>query len=642
MAAYWYERATNHGSAASPNNLGLLYLTGKGVLFDLDKAEKLLLLSHSRGDHKACSNLSELYFRKQDPERALMWHERALAKGVMYSQRDDKEFRENIRKLEEKFEKTETRKWEREQGLDHNNMSHMDRHKRYMNKHGGVSHSLLENFDALRKVASSQMMPDEISSTFRFKPQTLVEYAQKGSATAKKMLNAQAHFFTSLEMVMSDQVVDEQEFIKHFGNAYRIEPLVVCIPMDLQSKFLDLVNKVLKKASKEPSEMEENARICYAGMQGGAGQPTIDFLTASLKRFPNSITLRGLRGCLYSFAQQHEDSLRDHNAALDIDPNDIETLYVRAATLRLIQGQERKSIEAYQKFLSLAPKDHRKVPESCYAMAMCHLVQGRSKQLHPKVRELFDQGLALEKDQLPFFLPYDSNNKKLLEMVFHTSNPPTNIIPPPQTSPPRDAVYLSLIKNFRHYNHGLKQMAMHSQHLVKASTKPPKQQKLPRSLAGLKKAYLKDLDTSKDQVWEGFVITLINVDLPCTGGPSLMMTVEDENRDLQRLSIYNLGDDYESLEQTYGIGCTFDVLNPYMRLAADGSPIIRVDDPRTVIISDEKRVDVCRCCGKANSTFSCAKCGGRYCSKECQAYDWKTMDHKKVCSMGNNNLKPKK
>jgi len=60
VAAYWYQRASDHGNALAANNLGSMYLDGLAVDKDLDKAEHFLELAARRGDPLAMLTLAEL------------------------------------------------------------------------------------------------------------------------------------------------------------------------------------------------------------------------------------------------------------------------------------------------------------------------------------------------------------------------------------------------------------------------------------------------------------------------------------------------------------------------------------------------------------------------------------------------------
>ena len=96
--------------------------------------------------------------------------------------------------------------------------------------------------------------------------------------------------------------------------------------------------------------------------------------------------------------------------------------------------------------------------------------------------------------------------------------------------------------------------------------------------------------------------------------------------------IYNLKDEKEQIENTYQIGTEFSVINPYVRMAADMQPGIRVDDPRSIFLSGRIKKEMCRFCMKEDSKFKCSKCSkAKYCSKECQIDDWKILQHKLIC-----------
>ena len=119
--------------------------------------------------------------------------------------------------------------------------------------------------------------------------------------------------------------------------------------------------------------------------------------------------------------------------------------------------------------------------------------------------------------------------------------------------------------------------------------------------------------------------------------PSIWLLFEDDNGDLERLFIYNIppSEGQQLIKNTYIYGTKLSILNPYMRMAADMKSAIRVDDASSIILhGDTHNVkNMCRCCSEENASFTCSKCKvARYCSKECQAIDWKQNNHKLICS----------
>ena len=110
------------------------------------------------------------------------------------------------------------------------------------------------------------------------------------------------------------------------------------------------------------------------------------------------------------------------------------------------------------------------------------------------------------------------------------------------------------------------------------------------------------------------------------------LVAQDENGMVERVAIYNLDREDKKIIRIYNIGSKFSIINPYIRMAADFKPMIRIDDPKTIILSDDNKVDPCRLCLKENSKFKCSKCHkANYCSKECQIDDWKIFQHKSIC-----------
>jgi hypothetical protein len=128
---------------------------------------------------------------------------------------------------------------------------------------------------------------------------------------------------------------------------------------------------------------------------------------------------------------------------------------------------------------------------------------------------------------------------------------------------------------------------------------------------------------------------MINIDVPLYQPPPLSTSIvaQDEHGMVERVAMYNLGLSEKSILETYKIGCKISITNPYIRMANDMKPMIRIDDPRTIILRDKQMTNPCCLCLKENSKYSCSKClKAKYCSKECQIDDWKIFQHKNLCS----------
>lgn len=155
------------------------------------------------------------------------------------------------------------------------------------------------------------------------------------------------------------------------------------------------------------------------------------------------------------------------------------------------------------------------------------------------------------------------------------------------------------------------------------------------SLFSLKKITLSEMDTTTDTVYDGYVLEVRVVDRPLVMA-SVMMVVEDEDRAVEKLAVYNWPNtsDAAKLWEDFAVGRKLSIVNPYMRLAADRQSMIRVESPAYIVLGEEVSTQMCHCCGVATATIMwCGKCRtARYCSKECQVHDWTEFKHKLVCA----------
>jgi hypothetical protein len=239
----------------------------------------------------------------------------------------------------------------------------------------------------------------------------------------------------------------------------------------------------------------------------------------------------------------------------------------------------------------------------------------------------YEQGLEAEGKQMPFFLPYKSTSKELLELMLRSIGRLSMVKDKPVVKL-ADPLRKDLIVDHRR---GIKKfseiMSSDKNVRVNFTAKPSKTQSVPLSLVGLESIYLNEIDPTSDHVLKGYVLELTLITVPFDNDMSISFVAEDSNLNVQRVSLYNF-----DRKHTLAIGAKISIINPYHRTANDGRPLIRVDDPNSVIISPKKIVDACHFCGKGQSRFSCSKCKrSKYCSKECQVLDWKEYSHKLIC-----------
>lgn len=242
------------------------------------------------------------------------------------------------------------------------------------------------------------------------------------------------------------------------------------------------------------------------------------------------------------------------------------------------------------------------------------------------------KGEEAEKRQLPCYLPYSSNAKTVLkntlEMFSKLEKFPKTALPVKSLDPNRNMI----LKEHRRTICGLKQKFSEITTTFQTTVKPPRTQKTSDDITNFKRIYIRDIDTRRDHVMNGHILGVTLIDIPCTGFSSVHFVVADDNGDVQGLSVYNLGTDYEKINKQFEIGTKFDIINPYMRLSVDNSFRIRVDDTKSIVFKG--KVDkICRYCSAANSAYKCARCNRAvYCSKECQTNDWKLASHKSICA----------
>ena len=613
-AAYWYQRGTDHGCAESANNLGLMYKDGVGVERDLKKAQQLLELSAKGGDPNAMLTLAGLLLDNNDLQMAKIWYDRACESGSAVAQ------------------------------------SHRSNFEKAFNRKNDLLKSFtegdLQKFDAVKNFFQSFTPPSTIHKqqdhSHIFNYEILNDYANRGSVTARRLCDAFGHFCQALFILLERDTPTEEEenfFIVKLAECYRIEHIVAQFPgVEIRQKGEKIIDRVLKRAS-----VDEEARICFAVSHMDSHEMVARFLEQCKQKYPKSIYFYELSSAIQGWLKNYEACLYEANAGLQIDPNYCELLYNRAVALRLIGTDNNETIVAYQQFISKAPNDHRKIPESYYAMGTCYSAIGLRDRNVEKVKEIFKEGEEAEERQLPCFLPYQSNTKLFLSPLCDPrtqsvlKNPSTATIPDRKSdlSNPRR---IEIIKRHRQWEAQFLQIANSTNlHFLSQTRKPRLQQTMPKSLVGLKPISLREMDPNKDHVYHGYVLSITIVEEAYHWTPSIHLVVEDEHLDCENMAIYGFPENQGKhlINDVFTIGSKMDVINPYLRLGAnDMKPMIRVDDFSSIIIRNEsERVHhMCRCCGQANASHVCSKCKrARYCSKECQTMDWKVFQHKLIC-----------
>ena len=550
-AVYWYEKAIIHENNDSANNLGLLYQEGNGVVQSFDKAEELFLLSHKLGNNGSISNLVGLYLCRNEPDQALMWHNRDLENNSIIAKTNHDEILEKIRNLKKMNEYLSDRTIVSEE------------------KSNLVKDMI--NLNLLRQ--KKKLSPCEISQNFleKYDHKMLKDYAfNRGSIIAEKMLKAQSLFFEGMHMLKTGAYKEQTEkFITLISEAFQIESLVCLIPVHLNEKVIEILKFFIKP--NKINELDCHARIGYMFLT-----ENIDFIGATIQKYPNRQIMYQLRGALYCFEQKWTEALKDFDFAVKLDPKCYECLYFKSSALFQLQ-RSTECIESFKKFIQIVPKDYRKLPHAYYSMALSIM----SKNLD-KAKEFYEEGLKCEKNQLPCFLPYKSTFKDNLSLLFDNRiNKPTSVSKSEVSDSSghireliaKDYRRTSLITEHRFY-YAAFNIKRRDLHLV-FHTKPPLKKQVLESIIGLKPIFFRDIDFTKDHVLKKSVLTLKSIDIP-TVDISTKMVVVDDNNVAERVAIYNLKEDPVRIKEMFEIGCRFSIINPYVRMAADGSILINI------------------------------------------------------------------
>jgi TPR repeat protein len=617
IAAQWYQRAVDHGSAEAANNLALMYEYGNGVNKNLDKAEQLYELSARRGDPNAMKNLADLLINKNNLEMAKTWYDRACEAGSILAQTDREQFYSRLHQ-----------KQLSQDSMPFNLFRMTDQTKTY---------SDLD--DILYKTANETNISD---------PDELFEYAERGSLTAQNMCLAIVHSEQALSILMQSKSlteVQENEFIHELAQCYRIDRTMLKIPtIEIHQRIETTIDRVLQRCNTESntlvSQLDEDVRTCYATLHMDSHKLIIQFLEPCKQKYPRSIYFYDLSACLNFSLKNYAASLYDINTGLELDPTYCELLYQKAMLLAILNEDIDIIIQAYQAFLAVTPKDHPEVPESYYAMAMCYLVRDKSTGSIDTAKKMYEQGKEAEKMQLPCFPPYQSNHKIGVEHIINKERSstvesiPSNNRKLRLTNPHR----IELIKRHRQWAIAMSPTKRNPNHTeITATIKPRVKQETAKSLVGLKSISLKEMNPTKDHIYKGYVLSLTVVEEIYSWTPSIHLVIDDENLDCEQMCIYGFppSDGEYLVKNVFRIGNKMHVINPYLRIGAhDGKPMIRVDDFSSIIMQDESSsvMNMCRCCGLPNALHVCSLCkSARYCSKECQAMDWKIYQHKLIC-----------
>ncbi|KAG0257105.1 hypothetical protein BGZ95_005326 [Linnemannia exigua] len=637
LAVVWYEKAISHRSGMSANNLALLYMNGDGVVKNFKQAEKLFLCALNYGDPNAMDNLVNLYLASGNINKAEKWNEESKEQGSKTAHLKEKEIARMT--LKTNADISDIIDWEKELNLPFENMTIRERIFRKLSYEHPDKSDVLEILNDMESIRnkSDSVSPTRITRNgYKYDLELLAKRKDK-SEFSKRMYLAVLNYLEAMDTFLSIAqrsivVLDNysRSFIGQLAMCYKLEHFVGSMPIGIHEGIRKHVLLLLSYSDRTVSQYKnidelafnQDCRLCHAVLNMQSDE-NMDFLTECIKKYPNNKFFLEIRGCLYNFIDKYDLALRDFNRIEEISKDDVNNLCDKAATLKLM-GRNKQAKDAYTKFLLHASEDHRKVPEAYYFMGLCSIENGDTDS----IARHYEQGLNAEEKQIPCFLPYKSTSKELLELILRKIGGLSKIKETPVVKL-ADPLRKELIVNHRRCVSDFGKIMSSDEHAkVNFTAKPSKSQSAPLSLVGLKPIYLNEINPTSDHVLDGFVLELTLITVPFNNSMSISFVAEDSNLDVQRVSLYNF-----DKKHILAIGAKLSVINPYLRTAMDGKPLIRIDDPNSVIVSPHQIVDMCHYCGKGQSKYSCSKCRrAKYCSKECQVLDWKEYSHKLICT----------
>ncbi|CAM4982291.1 unnamed protein product, partial [Rotaria socialis] len=606
-AVYWYERAIAHEYFPAANTLALMYYNGIGVQMNLDKAEQLFEMAAKKGDAMAMQSLAKMLLDKNELQMATIWYDRACESGNIITQTNRLMFEKLLQEKQQEIGKCPLKT------------------VKQINATGNVSESCHGKENEDKQTDQSHENDYNI----------LIEHANLGSITARKMCDVLQHLEQALSIIKQAKTLTENEenvFVHELSLCFRIEPIVGRFPtIEIRQKTDEIVDRVLHRCATETkstngvSQLDEDVRLCYAVLHMDSLSEIVEFLCPCKQKYPKSIIFFQLSAAANGSLGQYETTLYDTNIGLEIDPHNSELLYKKAVALRLL----------------VAPKDHRKVPESYYAMASCYFAHEKHQDIIDNVKKIYQQGEEAEKQQLPYFLPYESNIKTLIKQMLDEKSSlniesPTPVIN--NKSRLRNPNRIAVILEHRKWQSTFLQASDSSfRHVAYTTRKPRVPQRTAKSLIGLKPITIREMNPINDHVYEGYVLSVTIIGEAYSWKPSIHLVIEDEHLDCIKICVYGCPEDQGEYFTTkvFRIGSKMNIINPYLRIPPrDQIPVVRVDEFSSIMMQSESEyiVNMCRCCGEANALHVCSKCKQAcYCTKECQSIDWELYQHKLIC-----------
>ncbi|CAL8124767.1 unnamed protein product [Orchesella dallaii] len=439
---------------------------------------------------------------------------------------------------------------------------------------------------------------------------------------------------------------------------------VVYLKEETETKLKQIIDELYESKRGRQDEEEMKIRLVYVELNYPSGTSNGDFATKLLKQgiemYPDNVHYY-TSFCAHEKVPQSQ--LRYIEIALKKWPHNV-NLYHKKATIlgRYLLSScrstckncrcqyegvsaPRKKMEvadAFEKFISKAPKDHRYLPHAYYSLAMIHVIISSDFKM---MNYYYKLGKQAEDNQLPCFLPAYQNEicieKTFVENVRSERGSP-QAVDVPDTILERRKHLKCPVRRWMITRHRKSVSDLNKNKSIVCSSfdsvrKPKKIPPVPERMYLVKPITIKQMALSENLIHENRVLELTIIDVPkgeCCLGLGVHLIAEDEDGDVTHLNIYGMWKSEDNFLEKLLMGARIAILHPHMQNGSD--PILIVNDDPDSIIFLEKVENMCWFCAESVATKDLQKCGrcrkAVYCSKECQEHDWKIMKHKLICS----------
>ncbi|CAL8107747.1 unnamed protein product [Orchesella dallaii] len=652
LASIWYKRASDNGSGDGANNLGNLYFRGLGVPQNKRMAAYFWLRAVKLNVPEAANSIMLYYLSAMEPERAkeMFIIGKKLGNAKFSIRKTDEEFEQLYSSVKSKRDGLveAISAFEKEHDFPISGMSFLDRVQREVSAN---TPEIINIFEKMYGKCSIKDFGVGFNNKYEVDLNLLKSKALGGSALAIEVLKTIVNADELVQLLEKDPLTekDKLQSVQLFYDCSIMEVNTILFPPKAMKKLEKIVEKLFRQNKlADNSEMAMKTTFCHLALNFRPGKNVyygIDLVLEALKRYPLNFAYYDLLSSLYGRVGDHAAGLYIVTKALEKFPENANLLFSRAIHLHLLKPvveMDRKVvIEAYRQFLLKAPEDHRKYPDAYYAMATLSTDS-------MEINHYFNLGLEAETKILPCYLPYVSSkckdiaktevqlcdiDKKAEELAISVNENEMKLTLLERKPYLNNPVRKELVISHRQANYDNRKMMETEGPNVSIQFGPSHVPKLiqkfsrrgrPRSIT------LGEMKTTKDdKIYKDRLIQLVIIEDPNFNSHSIEVIAEDENRDVTRLLVYNVGKTKEEIEKL-GFGSKISIFNPYLSVEGEDS-WIRNDDPKCIEFLGKKN-KLCRFCGEEKACSACSKCKrAGYCSKDCQTFDVKKMKHKLIC-----------